>query len=54
MANNDDNWRTRLEHDRDNDRKRIDDALNTSTAFWVIAVIIVITVAWAIISTFLE
>jgi hypothetical protein len=53
MANNDDNWRTRLERDRDNDRKQIEDALNTTSAFWIIAAIIVVSVGWAIISTFI-
>ena len=54
MADNSDNWRTNLERKRDADRQTIDNALASTPAFWIIAVIIVGVVGWAIAGTFIK
>jgi hypothetical protein len=54
MAETPDNWRTNLERKRDEERKTIDSALATNTAFWIIAVIIAGVVGWAIVGTFIH
>lgn len=54
MAETPDNWRTNLERKRDDDRKTIESTLASTSAFWVVAVIVVAVVIWAIVGTFIK
>jgi hypothetical protein len=52
--NNDPNWRDRLSTSRDSDKRKIDDALNTTAGTVTVTVILIALFGWAIISSFIK